>query len=172
MAWLPCLAKAIARPFICATRFWAITPRGVERLVCLLIARTVSTFRSQMANSCSMSAASVSAFLSATINSSALVKLWPAPLGRLSSHGPAIFIWSGYQRLPVFHAGELAIVERKAEGIAKGRERSLGRVSLGSFEREFMGFPWSRGLGFSAPTAFSGDRQGFQPCTAMRTFAV
>ena len=77
LARVPCFAKAMARLFRCATRFWAMAPRGVERLACLLIARTVSTFRSQRANNCSMSVASVRALLSAAMNSSARSNFGP-----------------------------------------------------------------------------------------------
>src|SRR5262245_17939798 len=56
---LLCFARAIARALSCVTRLRAITPRGVDRLVCLLTARTESTLHSQTANKCSMSLASV-----------------------------------------------------------------------------------------------------------------
>src|SRR5262245_56798342 len=85
---LLCFAMAIARALSCVTSLRAIAPRGVDRLDWLLTARTESTLRSQIPNKCSMSLASERALLSASMKSSALEKLWPAPLGRLSNQGP------------------------------------------------------------------------------------
>ena len=56
----------------------------------------------------------------------------------------AIVVWVHTAKsLAVFHPGELAVVERKPKGIAESRERSLGRVRFGGFERELMGLSWS-----------------------------
>ena len=45
--------------------------------------------------------------------------------------------------LRFFTPGELAVVERQPKGIAERRERSLGRVGFGGFERKLMGLSWS-----------------------------
>ena len=85
--------------------------------------------------------------------------------------GRDIHLQLRHQRLSIFHAGEFAIVQRKSEGIAEGRERSLGRVSFGGFERELMRFSWSRGLGFAASAAFPGDGYRASParqCALLR----
>jgi hypothetical protein len=51
------------------------------------------------------------------------------------------------QGFTVFDPGELAIIKRKAEGIAEGGKRPLAGICLCCFEREFMRFargegPW------------------------------
>ena len=48
-----------------------------------------------------------------------------------------------HKRLAVSHARELAVIKGKPKGIAERRERSLGRISFGSFQRKLMRF--SRG---------------------------
>ena len=64
-----------------------------------------------------------------------------------------------FKGFAISHPSEFAIVERKPKGIAEGRERSLGRVGLGGFERELMGFSWGRALAFATAAAFPGDGQ-------------
>ena len=73
--------------------------------------------------------------------------------------------------LAIAHTREFAIVKGKPKWIAKGRERSLGRVGFGSLERELMRFTWCEGFGFAAAAALARDGAS-AALTEIRTFAV
>jgi hypothetical protein len=61
---------------------------------------------------------------------------------------PRAYRWS---RLLVFgfaHAELLSVVKGKPEGVAKGGERSLRSIGLGTFERKLVSLSWVGGLAF------------------------
>ena len=137
-AWLvTCFARAMARALEMRNKVLAYDTTRRRAVGLFVDCRTESTLRSQMANKCSMSVASVRALLSAATNSSALVKLWPAPLGGLAAKARDI-PQAQTERFAVSHPGELAVIKRKPKGISESRERSLGGVGFGGFEGEFM----------------------------------
>ena len=116
----------------------------------LFKARTVSTFCSQMANRSSISLASLIALRRAPANSLGWSKLASsAPAAEWSTHGP--IGGEGLSRSRFAYAKLLTIIKGKPERIAKGGERPLGGIGLGTFERKLVSLPRGRGFAFPGP---------------------
>ena len=88
--------------------------------------------------------ASLIALRKAPANSLGLSKLASsAPDAEWSTHGP--IGGEAFSRSGFAHAKLLSVIKGKPEGVAKGGERPLGGVGLGTFERKLVSLPRGRG---------------------------